>query len=66
MYVVFEYIDCFFAGLLGKERSSLWDKMPFWEDAFIDAVSHERDIVGMDQGPGEMMDRSAFMNYYTG
>lgn len=46
-----------FEGLLGKERSSLWDKMPFWEDAFIDAVSHERDIVGMDQGPGEMMDR---------
>lgn len=31
--------------------------MQFWEDAFIDAVSHERDIVGMDQGPGEMMDR---------
>lgn len=31
--------------------------MQFWEDAFIDAVSHERDIVGMDQGPREMMDR---------
>ncbi|XP_065219139.1 MAP kinase-activating death domain protein isoform X2 [Planococcus citri] len=46
-----------FEGFLGKERSSLWDKMQFWEDAFIDAVSHERDIVGMDQGPGEMMDR---------
>lgn len=45
------------AGLLGKDRAHLWDKMQFWEDAFIDAVSHEREIVGMDQGPGEMMDR---------
>lgn len=45
------------SGLLGKDRAHLWDKMQFWEDAFIDAVSHERDIVGMDQGPREMMDR---------
>lgn len=53
-------LNKFVSGLLGKDRSSLWDKMQFWEDAFIDAVSHERDIVGMDQGPGEMMDR--FLN----
>ncbi|XP_046429526.1 MAP kinase-activating death domain protein isoform X3 [Neodiprion fabricii] len=46
-----------FEGLLGKERSSLWDQMQFWEDAFLDAVSQERDMVGMDQGPGEMMER---------
>lgn len=44
-------------GLLGKERSSLWDQMQFWEDAFLDAVSQERDMIGMDQGPGEMMER---------
>ncbi|XP_034242501.1 MAP kinase-activating death domain protein isoform X3 [Thrips palmi] len=44
-------------GLIGKERSSLWDQMQFWEDAFLDAVSQERDMVGMDQGPGEMMER---------
>jgi hypothetical protein len=31
--------------------------MQFWEDAFLDAVSQERDMVGMDQGPGEMMER---------
>lgn len=31
--------------------------MQFWEDAFLDAVSQERESVGMDQGPGEMMDR---------
>lgn len=31
--------------------------MQFWEDAFLDAVSQERDMVGMDQGPSEMMER---------
>ncbi|XP_071452693.1 MAP kinase-activating death domain protein isoform X9 [Hetaerina americana] len=46
-----------FEGLIGKERSTLWDQMQFWEDAFLDAVSQERDMVGMDQGPGEMMER---------
>ncbi|XP_074603461.1 rab3 GDP-GTP exchange factor isoform X2 [Brevipalpus obovatus] len=46
-----------FQALLGKDRSSLWDKMQFWEDAFLDVVSHERELIGMDQGPGEMMDR---------
>lgn len=38
-----------FEGLLGKERSTLWDQMQFWEDAFLDAVSQERDMIGMDQ-----------------
>jgi hypothetical protein len=46
-----------FEGLLGKDRSGLWDQMQFWEDAFLDAVSQERDMIGMDQGPGEMMER---------
>ena len=41
----------------GKDRSVLWDTMQFWEDAFLDAVAQERDIIGMDQGPGEMIDR---------
>lgn len=54
-----------FEALLGKERSSLWDKMQFWEEAFIDAVSHERDIVGMDQGPGEMMDRLVYEEIFV-
>lgn len=31
--------------------------MQFWEDMFLDAVAQERDIIGMDQGPGEMMER---------
>ncbi|XP_051947093.1 MAP kinase-activating death domain protein-like isoform X24 [Xyrauchen texanus] len=44
-------------GLLGKERSTLWDQVQFWEDAFLDAVMLEREGMGMDQGPQEMMDR---------
>ncbi|VDI48556.1 Hypothetical predicted protein [Mytilus galloprovincialis] len=46
-----------FEGLLGKDRSRLWDQMQFWEDVYLDAVAQERDIIGMDQGPGEMMER---------
>ena len=42
---------------LGKDRSWLWDQMQFWEDSFLDTVAQERDIIGMDQGPGEMIDR---------
>lgn len=38
-----------FEGLIGKDRSNLWDQMQFWEDAFLDAVSQERDMIGMDQ-----------------
>ena len=41
----------------GKERSPLWDQIQFWEDVFLDAVAQERDIIGMDQGPTEMMER---------
>lgn len=41
-----------FEGLLGKDRSNLWNQMQFWEDAFLDAVSQERDMIGMDQVSG--------------
>ena len=40
-----------------KDRSPLWDQIQFWEDVFLDAVAQERDIIGMDQGPTEMMER---------
>ncbi|XP_012156976.1 MAP kinase-activating death domain protein isoform X7 [Ceratitis capitata] len=46
-----------FEGLIGRDRSTLWNQMQFWEDAFLDAVSQERDMIGMDQGPMEMMER---------
>ncbi|XP_062845493.1 MAP kinase-activating death domain protein isoform X3 [Trichomycterus rosablanca] len=42
---------------LSKERSTLWDQLQFWEDAFLDAVMLEREGMGMDQGPQEMIDR---------
>lgn len=46
-----------YEGLLGKERSTLWDQLQFWEDAFLDAVMLEREGMGMDQGPQEMIER---------
>lgn len=46
-----------FQGLLQKDRSPLWDQIQFWEEAFLDAVSHERCLIGMDQGPSEMLER---------
>ncbi|KAK2153965.1 hypothetical protein LSH36_280g00042 [Paralvinella palmiformis] len=46
-----------FEPLIGKDRSWLWDQMQFWEDSFLDTVAQERDIIGMDQGPGDMIDR---------
>ncbi|XP_069132028.1 MAP kinase-activating death domain protein-like isoform X6 [Argopecten irradians] len=46
-----------YEGLITKDRSRLWDQMQFWEDVYLDAVAQERDIIGMDQGPGEMMER---------
>ncbi|XP_062973584.1 MAP kinase-activating death domain protein isoform X4 [Elgaria multicarinata webbii] len=42
---------------MSKERSTLWDQVQFWEDAFLDAVMLEREGMGMDQGPQEMIDR---------
>lgn len=46
-----------YEGLLQKDRSHLWDQVQFWEEAFLDAVSHERCLIGMDQGPSEMLER---------
>lgn len=46
-----------YEGLLHKDRSGLWDQVQFWEEAFLDAVSHERCLIGMDQGPSEMLER---------
>lgn len=46
-----------FETLVGSSRSHLWDQMQVWEDVFLDAVAQERDIIGLDQGPAEMMER---------
>ena len=44
-------------GLLYKDRSGLWDNPQFREDIFLDAVSQEREAVGMDSEATEMMER---------
>ncbi|CAH8543491.1 unnamed protein product [Schistosoma rodhaini] len=46
----------------GHERSRLWDHMQFWEDTFFDTVAQERDILGLDQAPTEMLEEFANMN----
>lgn len=59
-----------FEGILQSQRGSarrgslslgggsyIWDCDQFWEDMFCDSVAHERDVVGMDTGAGEMMER---------
>ena len=46
-----------FETIVNNSRSPLWDQMQFWEDVFLDAVAQERDIIGLDQGPSEMMER---------
>ncbi|KAL3072106.1 hypothetical protein niasHS_016281 [Heterodera schachtii] len=35
----------------------LWQQIPLWETAFLDMVAQERDKIGMDQEPSEMIDR---------
>ncbi|CAL8096135.1 unnamed protein product [Calicophoron daubneyi] len=42
---------------VGGTRDSLWDDLQFWEDSFLDAVAQERDILGMDFRPGELLRR---------
>ncbi|VDO36787.1 unnamed protein product [Onchocerca flexuosa] len=43
--------------LILPSPNPLWQKMDFWENAFFDVVAQERDIIGMDQEPCEMIDR---------
>ncbi|XP_063717667.1 MAP kinase-activating death domain protein-like isoform X7 [Symsagittifera roscoffensis] len=46
-----------FEMVIESNRSPLWDNLQFWEDCFLDAVAAEREAVGMDQSPSEMMTR---------
>lgn len=40
-----------------NSKSDLWQKTVLWERAFFDMVSQEREIIGMDQEPSDMMNR---------
>lgn len=46
----------------------LWQKVVFWENVFVDIVATEREIIGMDQEPSEMIDRLVFffLDYDSG
>uniref|UniRef100_A0A7E4W4U7 MAP kinase-activating death domain protein n=1 Tax=Panagrellus redivivus TaxID=6233 RepID=A0A7E4W4U7_PANRE len=46
-----------FRDLITHTQNPLWQQMTFWENAFFDMVAMERDIIGMDQEPSEMIDR---------
>ncbi|VDK41743.1 unnamed protein product [Dibothriocephalus latus] len=39
-YYIFETL------ISSTDRSRIWDQLQFWEDAFLDAVGRERDIIG--------------------
>ncbi|VDO55739.1 unnamed protein product, partial [Haemonchus placei] len=43
-------------------QNPLWQNLMFWENAFVDVVAQERDIVGMDQEPSEMIERYAALS----
>lgn len=48
------FMNCF---VVGSHQSPLWPHVQFWEDVFYDSVAQERDKIGMDQEPSEMMER---------
>ncbi|CAD6188935.1 unnamed protein product [Caenorhabditis auriculariae] len=48
--------------LILTSLNPIWQNPQFWENAFVDVVAQERDIVGMDQEPSEMIDRYAALN----
>ncbi|UMM38752.1 hypothetical protein L5515_016107 [Caenorhabditis briggsae] len=43
-------------------QHQFWQNLQFWENAFVDLVAQEREIVGMDQEPSEMIDRYSALN----
>lgn len=58
LHLIF-FLILYFVGLniLASHQSPLFPNVQFWEDVFFDAVAQERDIIGMDQEPSEMMER---------
>ncbi|CAH8562189.1 unnamed protein product [Heterobilharzia americana] len=39
------------------QKSKIWGNLQFWEDSFLDAVAQERDILGMDFQPKELLSK---------
>ena len=40
-----------------RNRSPIWDQLDFWEHAFLDAVTVEREAAGLDLNPSELIYR---------
>ena len=43
--------------ILSREKESIWQNAQLWENAFLDVVSLERDALGMEHGPTDMIVR---------
>uniref|UniRef100_A0AC35U4W9 MAP kinase-activating death domain protein n=1 Tax=Rhabditophanes sp. KR3021 TaxID=114890 RepID=A0AC35U4W9_9BILA len=43
--------------LIMSNNNPLWQNTTFWENGFFDVVAQERDKIGMDQEPSELIDR---------
>uniref|UniRef100_A0A0X3NGE7 MAP kinase-activating death domain protein n=2 Tax=Schistocephalus solidus TaxID=70667 RepID=A0A0X3NGE7_SCHSO len=41
--------------LLNSTESKLWANMQFWEDMFLDTVTQERELLGLDFGPTDLL-----------
>uniref|UniRef100_A0A0X3P5C3 MAP kinase-activating death domain-containing protein n=2 Tax=Schistocephalus solidus TaxID=70667 RepID=A0A0X3P5C3_SCHSO len=48
-YYIFETL------ISSTDRSRIWDQPQFWEDAFLDAVGRERDVIGLDHSAMPML-----------
>jgi len=43
--------------VLNREKEAIWQNPQLWENAFLDVVSLERDALGMEHGPTDMIVR---------
>ncbi|BHF66379.1 hypothetical protein SprV_0200939600 [Sparganum proliferum] len=48
-YYIFETL------ISSTDRSRIWDQTQFWEDAYLDAVGRERDIIGLDHSATSLL-----------
>ena len=48
--------------LTSTSGAQTWQQATFWEQAFIDMVAQEREVVGVDEEPSEMLDRYASLS----
>lgn len=53
-------IRCYLFEVLNRDKdTSIWQNAQLWENAFLDVVSLERDALGMEHGPTDMIVRYA-------